>query len=48
MDFHFSEEQTSLRELAREILEKELDLERLKEVEAEGDWFDRELWAKLA
>ena len=48
MDFHFSEEQTTLRELAREILEKELDLERLKEVEAEGDWFDRELWAKLA
>ena len=48
MDFHFSEEQTMLRELAREILEKELDLERLKEVEAEGDWFDRELWAKLA
>jgi len=48
VDFHFSEEQTMLRELAREILEKELDLERLKEVEAEGDWFDRELWAKLA
>ena len=48
MDFHFSEEQTTLRELAREILEKELSLERLKEVEAEGDWFDRELWAKLA
>ena len=48
MDFHFSEEQTTLRELAREILEKELDLERLKELEAEGDWFDRELWAKLA
>jgi alkylation response protein AidB-like acyl-CoA dehydrogenase len=48
MDFHFSEEQTALRELAREILEKELSLERLKQVEAEGDWFDRELWAKLA
>ena len=48
MDFHFSEEQTMLRELAREILEKEVTPERLKEVEAEGDWFDRELWAKLA
>ena len=48
MDFHFSEEQTMLRELAREILEKEVDLERLKEIEAEGDWFDRELWGKLA
>lgn len=48
MDFHFSEEQTTLRELAREILGNELSPERLKEVEAEGDWFDRELWAKLA
>jgi alkylation response protein AidB-like acyl-CoA dehydrogenase len=48
MDFHFSEEQTMLRELAREILEKEVDPERLKELEAEGDWFDRELWGKLA
>jgi hypothetical protein len=48
MDFHFSEEQTTLRELSREILEKELSPERLKEVEVEGDWFDRELWAKLA
>jgi alkylation response protein AidB-like acyl-CoA dehydrogenase len=48
MDFHFSEEQTMLRELAREILEKELGLERLKEVEIQGDWFDRELWTMLA
>jgi alkylation response protein AidB-like acyl-CoA dehydrogenase len=48
MDFQFSEEQTMLRELAREILGNELDPERLKELEAEGDWFDRELWAKLA
>jgi alkylation response protein AidB-like acyl-CoA dehydrogenase len=48
MDFHFSEEQTMLRELAREILEGEVNPERLKELEAEGDWFDRELWGKLA
>ncbi len=33
MDFGFSEEQDSIRELAREILENELTPERLKEVE---------------
>jgi len=48
MEFHFSDEQTMLRELAREILEGEVSLERLKEVEVQGDWFDRELWEKLA
>jgi alkylation response protein AidB-like acyl-CoA dehydrogenase len=48
MDFDFSEEQTTLRALAREILEKEVGLERLKEVEGGADWFDRELWSRLA
>lgn len=48
MDFRFSEEQDSLRELAREILEKEVTVERLKAVEAAGDFFDRETWARLA
>jgi len=48
MDFSFSEEQEMLRELAREILEKELSPERVKQVEASPDWFDRELWAGLA
>ncbi len=48
MDFHFGEEQTTLRDLAREILENEVTLERLKAVEASGDWFDREAWARLA
>jgi alkylation response protein AidB-like acyl-CoA dehydrogenase len=48
MDFRFTEEQTALRDLAREILENELGVERLKAVEASGDWFDRDAWARLA
>ncbi len=48
MDFRFTEEQEALRELAREILEKEVTPERLKEVEAAGEFFDRETWARLA
>lgn len=48
MDFSFSEEQTSIRDLARGILEKELTLERLKETESGEDWFDRRLWSTLA
>ena len=48
MDFDLSEEQASIRDLAREILEKEIDSDRLKVVEATDDWFDRELWSKLA
>jgi alkylation response protein AidB-like acyl-CoA dehydrogenase len=48
VDFRFSEEQTALRDLAREILEAEVTPERLKAVEAREDAFDRETWARLA
>lgn len=48
MDFRFSEEQQALRELAREILAKEISQERLKAVEATGEFFDRQAWARLA
>ncbi len=48
MDFRFSEEQEALRELAREILENEVSVERLKAIEKQGDFFDRETWARLA
>ena len=48
MDFRFTEEQTALQELAREILGKEVTTERLKETEARGDGFDRGTWARLA
>ena len=48
MDFAFSEEQTTVRELAREILAKEVSPERLKAAEASADWTDAELWSRLA
>lgn len=48
MDFEFSEEQESIRALAREILEAEATSERVKEMEATADWFDEDLWRKLA
>jgi alkylation response protein AidB-like acyl-CoA dehydrogenase len=48
MDFRLSDEQESIRDLAREILEGEIDADRLKAIEREDDWFDRELWSQLA
>jgi len=48
MDFSPSEEQVALRDLARQILEDQLTPDRLREVEAEPDWFDRKLWQDLA
>jgi len=47
MDFSFSEEQQDLQSLAKQILEGELSNERLKEVDAGAEHFDRELWAQL-
>jgi alkylation response protein AidB-like acyl-CoA dehydrogenase len=48
MNFGFSEEQTMLRKLAREILEQEVTPERRKRIEASSEGFDRELWSRLA
>jgi hypothetical protein len=48
MDFAFREEQGSVRELARGILEKELDAARLRAAEADPDAVDDALWARLA
>jgi alkylation response protein AidB-like acyl-CoA dehydrogenase len=48
MDFSFTEEQDALRELARKILGDLVTQERLRKIEAEGAWFDRELWDELA
>jgi alkylation response protein AidB-like acyl-CoA dehydrogenase len=48
MDFAYSEDQQSLRELARKILEDRATHERLKQVEATKDRVDHELWAELA
>ena len=47
MDFDFNEEQQDLQDLAKQILEGELTNERLREIDAGGDRFDRDLWAKL-
>jgi alkylation response protein AidB-like acyl-CoA dehydrogenase len=48
MDFDFTEAQQELRNLAQQILERELPNERWKEIDAGSDHFDRDLWAKLA
>ena len=47
MDFSFSSDQQDLRELAAKILTDATSLERMKEVFATGEGFDRELWATM-
>jgi alkylation response protein AidB-like acyl-CoA dehydrogenase len=48
MDFTLTENQQMVRDLARGILDKEMTVERLKRVEADSEWFDRDLWSTLA
>ncbi len=48
MDFSFSEEQEAIRGLAQQILEAEVTPERLKEVGAGTERFDRRTWEELA
>ena len=48
MDFSFTSDQQDLRELAAKILSDATTLERTKQVVAELDGFDRDLWAALA
>jgi len=48
MNFGFSEDQEALRGLAVQIIGDHATHERLKQIEAEPDWFDRELWTALA
>jgi hypothetical protein len=48
MDFAFTPEQESLRELARTILEDHVTHDRLKVLEADGQWPDRATWRELA
>lgn len=48
MDFGWSENQRSVRDLARGILEKEVPPERVREVERADVWFDDHLWRTLA
>jgi len=48
MDLAFSEEQEALAALARDIFDGHVTTDRLKEVEAGPERFDRALWAELA
>lgn len=48
MDFAFSDEQISIRDLARGIFDKEVGHERLKAIEAGDVWFDAPLWNTMA
>jgi alkylation response protein AidB-like acyl-CoA dehydrogenase len=48
MDFSFSSDQQDLRDLAAKILSDATTLERTKQVIAEQDGFDRDLWNALA
>jgi alkylation response protein AidB-like acyl-CoA dehydrogenase len=47
MDFTFTPEQDEAAELAARILRDRATNERMRQVEAEGDRFDPELWAEL-
>ncbi|MCP4004137.1 MAG: acyl-CoA/acyl-ACP dehydrogenase [bacterium] len=47
MDFSYSEDQEALRNLSREILADKATHERLCEIEAGDEGWDRELWAEL-
>lgn len=48
MDFTFDETQLAVRDLAAQIFSGQVDVERVKEVEASDERFDRRLWAGLA
>ena len=48
MDFSFTSDQQDLRELAAKILADATSLERVKQVLADDDGHDRDLWSALA
>ncbi len=48
MDFSYSETQQEVQNLARKILEDLVSNDRLKEVEATDEVFDRQVWTELA
>src|SRR5690349_11662011 len=48
MDFSLSEEHQAVADLARQILDGQVTQERLKEVEAGSDLWDRKAYAELA
>lgn len=48
MDFSLSEDQESIRDLARQIFSNGVSHERLLELERSGVWFDLPLWSAVA
>jgi alkylation response protein AidB-like acyl-CoA dehydrogenase len=48
MDFKFTDEQNMVRDLARGILAKEVDTDRVKAAESTASWHDARLWSTLA
>jgi alkylation response protein AidB-like acyl-CoA dehydrogenase len=48
VDFSFGDEQEHVRELARTVLDKEVDAARLRAAEQSADGIDDALWARLA
>ena len=48
MDFSFSDAQDTVRDLAREILEAEVTLDRVRAAERHANWMDDKLWHTLA
>ena len=48
MDFDFTEAQEAVRDLAATIIAGHATVERVKDVEAGAERFDRTLWAELA
>ena len=48
MDFHFTQDQDALRELAAKVLGDRSTDERLKALKAAGEWHDEQTWGALA
>lgn len=48
MDLSFTDDQRSISDLASSVFGGEVDVERVKRIEATADTVDRELWASLA
>ena len=47
MDFGFTEEQTLIKDSARELLSKELPKDKLREIQESETGFSKELWDKI-
>ncbi len=48
MDFSLSQDQTAIRDLARQIISARANDDTLRGFDGSGDWIDRELWRELS